>query len=638
MTFPSADKAPSKSILVSGASTFLGSHFLFWQTKRAQRNLILVADQPSETIKKELSERLVSCAASYRISVAPEELAERFELASASLTQSDPINEFWHFPEDQEDINEVLELARKHSVGRFIYVSSAYAAGRQSGLIPEQLHDLPREFHNQFEEQQCCAEHAVTNYCREHNINYSIVRPSIVIGPSQTAVCDGHGFLYSLAKAWSDLGEEQKSLSLNAQPKTPINFIPVDHVISDLDQLIETGFAGGPIYHLTSFHNPTIETLITTCQKVLGTNVTVRYTDSEATNKELQLLNGYLDEKQFERSLPRKDGVTDQELFGYITECARELRNETADKIFNRQRLISDDGVPLTTFEGHNTEGQPVVLINALGMAAAFWVTLAQQLEPHFRVLTWETRWVPDFGTEFDSARCDISHHVKDLVTLLDSHSISAAHFVAWCNGAQVAMNFAAHFPERTKSLVFLNGAFNLPPSVPRSTVDKNMRSMMPRIAARRKDSELFFRIMSAGRFLSSANGQPQKSAPAPVLAACSNPSLVHLTSATYKTPELLYRYANIIAQSFKEPDHAWTDSVTAPTLVIGNEYDQIADPAGSREIARRLPAAELVILQGDHHTFYEDAAVQNRISEFMLQHSDRETAPVAAATSSMTS
>jgi len=140
---------------------------------------------------------------------------------------------------------------------------------------------------------------------------------------------------------------------------------------------------------------------------------------------------------------------------------------------------------------------------------------------------------------------------------------------------------------------------------------------------------------MSAGRFLSGNNGQPQKAAPAPVLAACSNPSLVHLTSATYKTPELLYRYANIIAHSFNEPDHAWTDSVTAPTLVIGNEFDQIADPAGSREIARRLPGAQLVILKGDHHTFYDDAAVKNRIGEFMLQHSDRETAPVVAATSS---
>lgn len=631
---PIENTSADKSILLSGASTLLGSHFLFWQTKRAQRNLILVADQPFDIISKELCDTLLSCAASYRSSVAPEELTRRFELTSASLLkQGEPINEFWHFPDEQEleRIDEVLELARKHSVGRFIYVSSAYAAGRQSGVIPEQLHSLPREFNNQFEEQQCRAEHAVTNYCREHNIPYSIVRPSIVIGPSQTALCDGpRGWLYSFTKAWSDLGKEQKSISLNAQPKTPINFIPIDHVISDLDQLIETNFAGGPIYHLTSTHNPTIEMLITTCQKVLGTSVTVRYTDSETTHNELPLLSGYLEEKTFERSLPRKDGVTEQELFGYVIECERELRNQTPDKVFNRKRIISEDGVPFVAFEGHNTEGEPVVLVNALAQPAVFWVNVAQQLEPHFRVLTWESRWIPDFATEFDTARCDINSHVKDLVALLDSHSIPATHVVSWCNGAQVALRFVAHFPERVRSLVLLNGAFNFPPSVRRSLTEKNMRTMMPRIS-RRKDAELFLRIMNAGRFPSSDNGQTQRSASAlPVVT--SNPSLLHLVSATYKTPELLYRYANTITQSLKEPDHAWTDHVKVPTLVIGSDQDQIADVEGSREFARRLTCAELVVLKGDHHTFYDDAAVQNRICEFLLQHSDRETAPVGKA------
>jgi pimeloyl-ACP methyl ester carboxylesterase/nucleoside-diphosphate-sugar epimerase len=631
----STGKVPSKSILLSGASTFLGSHFLFWQTKRAQRNLVLVAD-PSETISKELCDTLVSCAASYRSSAASEDLTRQFELVSASLSkQSDPINEFWHFPDEQqsEDISEVLELARKHSVGRFIYVSSAYAAGRQSGLIPEQLHSLPREFHTQFEEQQCRAEHAVTNYCREHGINYSIVRPSIIIGPAQTALGDGpRGWLYSFIKAWSDLGKEQKSISLNAQPKTPINFIPVDHAIADLNQLIETNFAGGPIYHLTSFYNPTIENLITTCQQVLGTSVTVQYTNSEATKNQLPLLNGF-EEKQFERSLPRKDGVTEQELYGYVTECARELRNQTPDKIFNRKRLISHDGVPFTAFEGHNTEGEPVVLINALGMSAVFWVNLAQQLEPHFRVLTWESRWVPDCTTEFDSARCDINYNVKDLITLLDSHSIPTTHVISWCNGAQVALNFAAHFPERMRSLVLLNGAYNFPASVRRSLNEKNMRTMMPRIK-RLKDAEMFLRIMTAGRFSSGESGQPQKSAPA-IPVVTSNPSLLHLVSSTYKSPELLYRYATIITQSFNEPDHAWTDYLKVPTLVIGSDEDPVADAEGSREFARRLSCAELVMLRGDHHTFYEDTSVQNQICEFLLRHSDQKTAPVSAATSS---
>jgi pimeloyl-ACP methyl ester carboxylesterase len=74
---------------------------------------------------------------------------------------------------------------------------------------------------------------------------------------------------------------------------------------------------------------------------------------------------------------------------------------------------------------------------------------------------------------------------------------------------------------------------------------------------------------------------------------------------------------------------------VKVPTLVIGSDEDPVADAEGSREFARRLSCAELVMLRGDHHTFYEDASVQNQICEFLLRHSAQKTAPVSAATSS---
>lgn len=632
-------EASPKTILISGAATFPGTHFLFWQTRRAQRNLVLVSGATIETAREELLERLLACAASYRISVSPEELTQRFEVVPFSL-ETRELDELWHFPEfsdpeacspppasekELEEIHALLSFTKQHGVKRFIHVSSAYAAGRQSGPIPEQLHSLPRDFHNQFEENRCLAEHAVANYCRQYDIDYRIVRPSIVVGPSQTALPGGsRGLLYSLTKVWTKLaaqgGEEPRTLSLNAWPETAVNLIPIDHVIADLDHLIASDFAGGPVYHTTSSHNPTVEMLVAACRKVLGGNVTVRYVEGEGeSGDQLPLASGYFSEKQFERSLPRKDGVTEQELYGYLTECARELRNESLDEVFTRLRLVSSDGVPITAFEGRNHQGAPVVLINALGMAAVFWVNLARQLLSDFRVLTWESRWVPDFGAEFDSARCEVSHHVKDLVALLDSRSIDAAHLVAWCNGAQVALNFGAHFPDRIRSLVLLNGAFNFPASVPRSVVEKNMRSIMPRIATRRKDTELFFRIMGAGRFQSGPNGSSQP-AQVPLSMVCSNPSLLHLTSAPFRTAELLHRYANIIMQTFNEPEHAWVDSVAVPTLVIANEDDQITDPEGSREVARRIKDCELVVLQGDHHCFYDDAAVQDRIREFLLR------------------
>src|SRR5215510_611620 len=298
-----------KSILISGARTSLGTHFLFWQTRRVQRNLILIPDTRIELARKELLEQLLACAASYRISVSVEELAERFELVSSAVGTSE-LNELWHFPEfsdpeacspppavekELEEIHALLSFTKQHSVKRFIYVSSAYAAGRQSGAIPEQLHSLRRDFHNQFEENRCLAEHAIANYCRQHDIDYRIIRPSTVVGPSQTTLPGGfRGLLYSLTKIWSELAAgDSDSLRLNARPETTVNLIPVDHVVSDLDHLIASDFAGGPIYHVTSSHNPTVETLVAACRKVLGANVTVRYVEGEDASAELSFSSGY---------------------------------------------------------------------------------------------------------------------------------------------------------------------------------------------------------------------------------------------------------------------------------------------------------------------------------------------------------
>src|ERR1043166_8072832 len=121
-------EASRKSILISGAETSLGAHFVFWQSTRAQRNLIL-ASENIEAARAKLLERLLACAASYRISVSAEELAQRFQLVSSSL-ETNAVDELWHFSPDPEscsplpagetDLEELLSFGKKHSGNGFI--------------------------------------------------------------------------------------------------------------------------------------------------------------------------------------------------------------------------------------------------------------------------------------------------------------------------------------------------------------------------------------------------------------------------------------------------------------------------------------------------------------------------------------
>ena len=67
----------------------------------------------------------------------------------------------------------------------FHFISSAYAAGIDRSECPEApVHSL--HFNNVYEESKALAENRVAGKCREDEIPYTIIRPSIVYGDSLT--------------------------------------------------------------------------------------------------------------------------------------------------------------------------------------------------------------------------------------------------------------------------------------------------------------------------------------------------------------------------------------------------------------------------------------------------------------------
>jgi 3-oxoadipate enol-lactonase len=298
-----------------------------------------------------------------------------------------------------------------------------------------------------------------------------------------------------------------------------------------------------------------------------------------------------------------------------------DVSHEAAEEtVFRRTCLRSRDGIALCAYTGGNPAGPAVVLVNAIGIPAIIWLPLAKRLAAPFKFLTWESRWVPNSDNTFDRAKCAIGDHVEDLVSLLDANRIEAAHIVGWCNGVQVALKFASLYPERSLSLVLANGVFNLPQSVPRTHYEKTVRASMPEIARSMRSAELFHRLITGSRAEFDGKADPGQGAGQTFsLTACVNPALHNIISAPFRTPELLYRYAHMISQSFGEPEHAWAIGITASTMIIASSNDQIASVEAAREIAGRIKGAQLVILEGgNHHGIYDDAGVQDIIFNFL--------------------
>jgi nucleoside-diphosphate-sugar epimerase len=82
-------------------------------------------------------------------------------------------------------LRNALELAEQGQTFFFHLLSTAYVAGRRSGLCPEELVS-PAAFTNPYEETKCRAEGIAADLCRKAGIRLSIYRPSIVYGDSRS--------------------------------------------------------------------------------------------------------------------------------------------------------------------------------------------------------------------------------------------------------------------------------------------------------------------------------------------------------------------------------------------------------------------------------------------------------------------
>jgi nucleoside-diphosphate-sugar epimerase len=84
-----------------------------------------------------------------------------------------------------DGLRRVLDFTAASRACRFHYVSTAYVAGRTTGICPEEP-VTGREFHNAYEETKCRGEQIARAACREAGLGLTIYRPSIVYGHSRT--------------------------------------------------------------------------------------------------------------------------------------------------------------------------------------------------------------------------------------------------------------------------------------------------------------------------------------------------------------------------------------------------------------------------------------------------------------------
>ncbi len=358
-----------KKRIMTGATGFVGSHFLAHALGEGGHTSALVR-APSEDAASRRLERALSDV-SFEAEAARSRDACRpvcFDLrepgcgisgaALRELKGARP-NEFWHFAaslkyEDRhrdeifganvEGTRRALELARELGCEWFVYVSTAYTAATRRGDVPEALHAPDVPFNNCYEETKSQAEHAVQSFCRTNGLSFSILRPSIVIGPYSTKTTGGstsglYGFIRELLRARKPLRGLFRRAELCGDPETPGNLLPVDWFVEDVARLVSEGLRDGGVYHMTTEHALSVGEISEVIAEVIdipGFEFVREPSPSRSPvevllERRLEFYGGYLSNgKRFLRSRPFSHRLSRGDVVEYVRRAVSESASARA--------------------------------------------------------------------------------------------------------------------------------------------------------------------------------------------------------------------------------------------------------------------------------------------------------------------
>ncbi len=253
-------------------------------------------------------------------------------------------------------------------------------------------------------------------------------------------------------------------------------------------------------------------------------------------------------------------------------------------------------------YELSGPEDAPVVVLsNGIMMSTASWALQNQVLKNHLHVLLYDCRgmWQSDHPEQPYS----MEQHADDLASLLDFLSIDQAHIGGISYGAEISMMFALNHPEKTQSLIVIDGVSEIHPLL-------RAQTMPWLIAAQRNDPELLLKTsyhMNYGEDWIIAN-QAFIDSSVERYAALDMGSFVRLMESFY---------ALDITTRLNE--------ISAPTLVIAGEQDLIKGREYAEIIAKEISGSELVLVPRSGHALCLDkpAELNTLLLGFVLKHSN---------------
>ncbi|VAX42413.1 hypothetical protein MNBD_PLANCTO02-2152 [hydrothermal vent metagenome] len=155
-----------------------------------------------------------------------------------------------------EGTESLLQIATSLGVKRWIQISTAYVCGRQQGVVLEEPQSKS-EPQNHYEASKRQAEEMIRNH---PDLDWTILRPGIVVGDSQTGFTSTYQGIYRCLQSVAflskriqieDAGDRKMPLRFALSGNEQTNLIPVDWVAEAVTQLTLHADSSRKHFHLT---------------------------------------------------------------------------------------------------------------------------------------------------------------------------------------------------------------------------------------------------------------------------------------------------------------------------------------------------------------------------------------------------
>ncbi len=253
-------------------------------------------------------------------------------------------------------------------------------------------------------------------------------------------------------------------------------------------------------------------------------------------------------------------------------------------------------------YESHGT-GEPLVLIAGFASGAWQWFRQIDDLSKNFRVITFDARGISRSKLAIGET-VSIAAIADDICELLDNSGIEKASILGTSFGGFVAQEFALRYPERINKLILACTSFGgknhvLPDNIEALSAFSTIANLNSLERIRK------FMIPAFTREFAEENSDIIEQ--------------VCKFREQNEVPENVYLQQLQAAMTFDT--QARLSKITAETLVITGDKDQVVPIQNSINLAKEIAKSRLEIVENSGHLFFiEQAETFNEIIRNFLQ------------------